>query len=182
MNLIRKIYSDYKKRTLSYVGQKFRVYYRFSVRGGRVIKIGDNFLAMHDCRIEAWEQYGNVQFKPEIIIGNNVSLNEECHISAIKAIHIEDNVLFGSRVLVSDNAHGKCCKEEICIPPNKRMLFSKGDITIEKNVWIGDGVVILGGVRIGEGSIIGANSVVTRSMPPNSVIAGVPAKVIRKIV
>lgn len=179
--LVRKIYSKYKSGKLLFTGSQFMVYPRFSIRGGKKIKIGNNFLAMNNCRIEAWEQYENDKFNPEIVIGDNVSLNEGCHISSINAVYIGDNVLLGSRVLISDNAHGKCSKEEIGIPPTKRPLYSKGSVIVEKNVWVGDGVVILAGVKIGEGSIIGANAVVTKSVPSNSIVAGVPAKVIREI-
>jgi len=60
-------------------------------------------------------------------------------------------------------------------------LSSKGPIIIKKNVWIGDSVCILSGVIVGENAIIGANSVVTKDIPANSVVAGVPARVIRQL-
>jgi acetyltransferase-like isoleucine patch superfamily enzyme len=65
--------------------------------------------------------------------------------------------------------------------PSERDLYSKGSVTIEDNVWIGDKVTILPNVRIGEGSVIGANSVVTKDIPPFCVAAGNPAKIIRKL-
>ena len=62
-----------------------------------------------------------------------------------------------------------------------RPLTSKGAVVIEDNVWLGDNVCVLSGITIGKGAIIGANSVVTHSIPPYSVAAGTPAKVIKQI-
>lgn len=67
------------------------------------------------------------------------------------------------------------------MPPRKRKMTSNGPIIIGDNVWIGDKVTVLGGVTIGNNSIIGANSVVTKDIPPYTVAAGIPAKVIKVI-
>ncbi|MCK7499235.1 MAG: hypothetical protein MZW92_58750 [Comamonadaceae bacterium] len=67
------------------------------------------------------------------------------------------------------------------MPPNLRPVVSKGPVIIEDEVWLGQGVVVLPNVRIGRSSIIGANAVVTHDIPPYSVAAGAPAKVIRTI-
>lgn len=65
--------------------------------------------------------------------------------------------------------------------PIKRELKSKGPVIIGNNVWLADKVTICPGVTIGEGSIVGANSVVTKSIPPCSVAAGVPARIISQL-
>ena len=85
----------------------------------------------------------------------------------------------GANVLVSDNSHGQLIEEQLSFQPSKRPLYSKGCIKIEENVWIGENVSILGGVTIGNGAIIGANSVVTHDVPPFSLAAGAPAKIIK---
>ena len=85
-------------------------------------------------------------------------------------------------VLISDNSHGEICAEEQSVPPLDRQLVSKGEVVIGNNVWIGDKVAILAGVRIGDGAIIGANSVVTKDVPANCVVGGIPAKEIKNIV
>ncbi|TDE33719.1 DapH/DapD/GlmU-related protein, partial [Antarcticimicrobium sediminis] len=64
-------------------------------------------------------------------------------------------------------------------PPTRRPLVSKGPIFIEDNVWIGDKATILAGLTVGRGATVAANSVVTTDVPSGSVVAGVPAKVIR---
>lgn len=69
----------------------------------------------------------------------------------------------------------------MCIPPKNRIIVSKGPVIIEDNVWIGDKATILPNVRIGFGSIIAANSVVTRDIPPFSIVAGAPARVVKRL-
>lgn len=66
------------------------------------------------------------------------------------------------------------------IPPVERALTNDAEVIIGDNVWIGDNVVILPGVHIGDGSIIGANAVVTHDIPPNSIAVGSPARVIKQ--
>lgn len=120
-------------------------------------------------------------FKPEIIIGENCCLGENIHITAINNVTIKDNVLTGRYVYISDNAHGKTTLDECMIPPVKRNLYSKGNVIIENNVWIGERVCILSGVHIGEGAIIAANSIVTHDVPKYTLVGGIPAKVIKEI-
>jgi acetyltransferase-like isoleucine patch superfamily enzyme len=88
-------------------------------------------------------------------------------------------VLIASKVYISDHFHGNVTAEELDIAPVKRKLFSKGPVIIGDNVWIGEGVVIMPGVEIGNSCIIGANAVVTKSFPKDSVIGGNPARLIK---
>lgn len=156
--------------------------YPLYLHGGKNITIGEGFCCDHRLRLDAWCEFLGVKFTPEIIIGNNVSIQKDCHIGAINRIVIGDNVLLASKVYISDHSHGEIIKEELDLPPAKRKLFSKGPVFIEDNVWLGEGVVVLPNVTIGENSIVGANSVVTKSIPKNSVVAGNPAQIIRKLV
>lgn len=66
-------------------------------------------------------------------------------------------------------------------PQLERQLVSKGEVVIGNNVWIGDKAAILAGVHIGDGAIIGANSVVAKDVPANCVVGGIPAKVLRTL-
>ena len=77
----------------------------------------------------------------------------------------------------TDNAHGRSVADDI--PPADRLLIYKEGTVIEDNVWLGDNVSILPGVRIGKGCIVGVNSVVTKDIPPYSVVGGIPAKVLK---
>lgn len=146
------------------------------------ISIGNNFSCLNDTRIEAISEYYGEAFNPMISIGNNVNMSANCHIGCIDKIIIGDNVLIASRVYISDHNHGFIDERDVNVAPALRPLSSRGAVIIERNVWIGEGVSILPGVVVGENSIIGANSVVTRSVPKNSVVAGIPAKVIRSLI
>jgi acetyltransferase-like isoleucine patch superfamily enzyme len=151
------------------------------VKNAHYIEIGNNFSAITRFRIEAWDEYEGEQFYPEIIIGNNVCFNTDIHIGCINRIEIGDNCLFGSRIYITDHDHGETSPEDLRIIPAKRKLKSKGPVIIENNVYIGEGVAILSGVLIGENSIIATNSVVTKDVPKNTVVAGIPARVIKTI-
>lgn len=103
------------------------------------------------------------------------------HIGAINSITIEDNVLIASKVFITDHNHGNYSGINQGSPdtiPTERPLHSN-PVIIEKNVWLGEYVSILPGVRIGEGSIVGAMSVVNKDIPPHSIAVGSPAKVIK---
>lgn len=142
------------------------------------MSFGDNFFAHRRLRIEVFQVEG-YENSHKIVIGNNVSINPNCHIGAINRIEIHDNVLIGGSVLITDHQHGCISEDELIIPPKDRKLWSKGPVIIERNVWIGEGVSVMPGVRIGENSIIGTNSVVTKNIPSNCVAAGNPCKVIK---
>ena len=162
-------------------GRNPRVYSPIGIKGLCYFTIGDDFKIDYHSIIEAWDKHGNQSFTPRVRVGNNVSLGKNCHIGSINSIIIEDNVLMGSNVMIIDHNHGSIDYSDLSIPPRLRPLSSNGPIHICKNVWIGEKVSILSGVTIGENSIIGANSVVTKDIPSNVVACGIPAKVIKKI-
>ncbi len=153
-----------------------------TIENPHFIEIGNNFYAMERFTIEAWQYYNNQVFKPSIKIGNNVRFNTDIHIGAIKSITIGDDCLFASRIYITDHNHGDTTDGMISLTPIERPLICKGSVVIENNVWVGEGVVIMPNVTIGKNSIIAANSVVTKSIPENSVAAGVPARVIKNLV
>jgi acetyltransferase-like isoleucine patch superfamily enzyme len=174
------IYSGWLTGSFKYVGKK-TIFRRIVLVGGKHISIGNNCTFGSRTVISAWENHNEINFKPEILIGDNVSFGSDCHITSINKIHIGNNVLSGKFVTITDNSHGKSEIEEIILPPYKRLLHSTGPVLIEDGVWIGDKVTILPNVTIGRNSIIGSNSVVTKSVPDNCVVAGVPAKIIKKL-
>ena len=111
----------------------------------------------------------------DIEIGNYIFINRMTHICATvnSKIVIKDNCLIGPNVTIIAATHDTTSDFK------KRCHVIPNNIIIEKNVWIGTGAIIIGDITIGENSIIGAGSVVTKSIPKNCIAVGVPAKVKR---
>lgn len=152
------------------------------LRGEKYISINDGTSIGQGGILTAWDNYANQSYCPEIVIGTHSYIGEYSHITSINKIVIGNNVLTGRYVYISDNSHGSTDSlEQLDIPPIQRPLVSKGPVVIEDNVWIGDRVCILSGVRIGRGAIIAANSVVTKDVPSYAVVGGVPANIIKII-
>lgn len=178
INLYSKIYWQSEKKNLQKCGHKSYIEYPFIMRGGRYIQLGENVRIHKYLQLEAIDSHNGITFTPRIIIGNNVSINYNVHIGACNEIIIEDGVLIASKVFITDHYHGMTDRKTLDIPPSDRTLYSKGRVIIEKEVWIGEGVAIMPGVRIGRNAVIGANSVVTHDIPAYAVAAGIPARVI----
>ena len=108
----------------------------------------------------------------KLVIGNNVSINQGSYVICLEHIHIGDNVRIGEYCSIRDNSH------EFSSPdiPIAHQGFNSAPIIINNNAWIGRMVTIMPGVTIGQGAIVGANSVVTKTIPDMEVWAGVPAK------
>lgn len=108
-----------------------------------------------------------------ITIGKNVFINHACSFLDMGGIVIEDDVLIGPRVnLVTENHPFD--------PSNRKALVVK-PVVIKKNAWLGAGVTVLPGVTVGENSIVAAGAVVSKDVPDNVVVGGVPAKFIKSI-
>lgn len=149
------------------------------IRGKQHISIAKGFTAGTGCRIEAYPAEGKTG---GIKIGKNVQINDYVHITAINSVIIEDNVLIASKVYISDCLHGSYSGQAQSKPDEivKDRKLSHKPVLIKENAWLGDNVAILPGTIVGRNSIIGANSVVSQSIPDNVIAVGAPAKVIKK--
>lgn len=150
------------------------------ILGEQFISIGNEFHAGSYFRIEAISKRGTQVFSPSIEIGDNVTIEDFCHIGCIEKIRLGSGTMIASRVYISDHNHGNITPEDFNSIPAKRPLSSK-PIVIGKNVWLGEGCSILPGVSLGNNVIVGASAVVTHSFPDNCVIAGVPARIIKQL-
>lgn len=124
----------------------------------------------------------NIVHKSGVVrFGSRCFLNSFVHIACAQLVEFGDDVLLASHVFISDHSHGSYKGIEpslLSTAPNSRELITS-PVSIGDRCWIGEGVCILPGVTLGAGCIVGAGSVVTQSFPDNSIIAGVPARLIR---
>jgi acetyltransferase-like isoleucine patch superfamily enzyme len=128
---------------------------------GRFVWIGDKTkIRCHEGRVE---------------IGDKTVMGQECTISAYQHVRIGRQCVIADRAMFIDFDHGVVEVER----PIRLQGIYKRDVVIGSNVWIGYGACVLRGVSIGDNSIVGTNSVVTKDVPANAVVAGIPARIIR---
>lgn len=108
-----------------------------------------------------------------INIGKNVFINHGCSFLDLGGITIEDDVLIGPNVQLITENHP--------IQPAERKALDLKSILIKRNAWVGAGAIILPGVTVGENSVVAAGAVVTKDVPSNTVVGGVPARVIKSL-
>ncbi len=120
---------------------------------------------------------------PVLRIGRNVQVNDYVHIGAVHSVTIGDRVLIASKVFITDHNHGytkgPAPHDSPDVPPIERRL-AFAEVVIEDDVWIGEFVSVLPGVRIGKGAIVGTMSVVSRDVEPYTLVAGSPARVLKR--
>jgi acetyltransferase-like isoleucine patch superfamily enzyme len=134
---------------------------RGQIRFGRFVWIGDGTkIRCHEGVVE---------------IGDKTVFGQECTISAYQRVRIGEQCVIADRAMFIDFDHGVAEVER----PIRVQGIYKRDTVVGSNVWIGYGACVLRGVRVGDNSIVGTNAVVTKDVPANSVVGGVPAKVLR---
>ena len=151
------------------------------IRGRKYIDFGENLTTGIGCRFDCFP--GSNPDMVKIRFGKNVQLNDYVHMVGMENIEIGDNVLMASHIFISDNSHGSYKGDELDSDPSVAPInrqYPVASIKIGKNCWIGEGSIIMPGVEIGEGSIIGAHSIVNRDVPSWTIAAGTPAKIIKK--
>jgi len=110
----------------------------------------------------------------DIRVGRNVFVNQNCTFYDLGGLDIADDVMIGPNVSLITSGHP-------VEPARRRACVIAKPIVIERNVWIAASATIIGGVTVGENSVVAAGSVVTGSVPPNTLVGGNPASVIRSI-
>ncbi len=142
-------------------GLELEVARRGEIRFGRFVWIGDGTkIRCHEGVVE---------------IGAKTVMGQECTISAYQRVRIGEECVIADRAMFIDFDHGIV---EVERPIRKQGIY-KRDVEVGNNVWIGYGACILRGVSVGDNSVIGTNSVVTKDVPANAVVGGIPARIIR---
>lgn len=150
------------------------------VSGAKHIEIGNNFIANQGLRLNCYpSSTDNFDEEPKMVIGSDVFFNRDVFISCAQSVAIGDRCVLGSNVFITDNYHGSTERESL--DRMREKLTSPGGVKIGEGVWIGNNVCILPNAEIGDGAIIGANSVVNSKIPMHVIAAGCPAKIKRKI-
>jgi abequosyltransferase len=117
---------------------------------------------------------------PAIIIGSGSRIGRRCMITAKNRVFLEEDVLFGPSVLITDHSHEFSNPD---MPIHAQGLTEGGTVVIGRNCWLGHGAAVVctsGDLTVGRNSIIGANAVVTQNVPPFSVVVGSPARIVRR--
>ena len=159
-------------------GQRLRTgVYLHWIQGSGDIIVGDDFRIDGKCVFSFAARFSD---RPTLVIGNNTGIGHDCRFTIGKRITIGSNCrLSGSCHIFDSNGHNTDPEARITnLPPDNEDVRP---ITIGDNVWIGVHVLIFPGVKIGEGSVISAGSVVRSHVPPYSVVAGNPAKVVLRL-
>lgn len=173
------IYQWTQPRNCGRLGTDSRIAIPRRIRGNKDIFIGDRTAIAANSWIEAIQRYGDNEYKPMIKIGNDVHVGRYATITSIDEITIEDGCLFSEYIYISDHAHDVITQED---KPLVRMpLVEKGKVHIGRQCFLGFRSIIMPGVTLGERCIVGAGAIVTKSFPAKSVVAGVPAKLVRTI-
>ncbi len=180
-NFRRNAYTLYVKRKFQSCGSEVWFEDFGLLIGAKYITVGSKSNIQKGTYLTAWGKGLKKTFTPIISIGNDCHIGAYNHITCINEIIIGNGVVTGKWVTITDNGHGESTMESLSMPVSKREIISKGPIVIGDDVWIGDKSTILPNVSIGRGTIVAANSVVTKDIPPFCVVAGNPALIIKKI-
>ncbi len=140
------------------------------------ISLGRSSRISRNTRLLALKSYGAQQFNPQLNIGSNVSVGFGCTLSCVNRVDVGDDVTIGDNVYIADSHHEY--GNPVLGVLNQPLLVGK--ISIGQGAWIGYGAFVAGDVSVGEHSVIGANSVVTRSVAAYTVVAGVPARLVKQ--
>lgn len=122
-------------------------------------------------------EHVNQEFDPVIRIGDRVTATGSLQVVAFQEIVIEDDVMFAANIFVSDGAHGS---DRGDVPYKYQGITNIAPVRIGRGAWIGQNAVILPGVTIGELAIVGANSVVNADVAARTVVAGAPARAVKR--
>jgi acetyltransferase-like isoleucine patch superfamily enzyme len=172
-----RLYTWLLRGDAGHIGKNSVVHPPFHSWNVKTLHIGDNVQIHPGGWIMTIPEYLGDKLDPEIRIGDGTYIGNRCHICACDKMRIGKDVTIADNVFISDHLHGF---EDISCGVMPQPLLLPGPVVIEDEVWLGERVCVMPNVTIGKHSVIGANSVVTKDIPPYSVAVGIPAKVIKQ--
>ncbi len=144
------------------------------LRGAKGLSYGAGFTTGYRCRFDIDMEKDGIK----LTLGKNCKIGDNVHFVATESVTLGDNCLLASNIFISDTEHGNMTEDPLSAP-DERKLFAK-PVSIGNCVWLGEGVCVLSGAKIGDGCIIGAHSVVKGEIPPYCVAVGAPARIVKK--
>lgn len=160
-----------------------RIHHSSRIVGQSAMQIGTGFQAGPGLWLHAFSSYGTQVFQPRLVLGERVCCSDQVHIACADSVTLGDDVLIGSKVHITDHNHGQYSGPGPHSSPDQApglRTLSVAPVVIESRVFLADGVIVLPGVRIGSGTIVGANAVVTTDLPADCLCVGAPARAIKR--
>jgi acetyltransferase-like isoleucine patch superfamily enzyme len=161
------------------LGRGLSIHYTCELQNSGLIRLGDFVTVNKDVWLHA-QLSDTSHGEPTLIVEDECFIGRRAHISAKNLIHLERGVMIAASVLIEDNSHEF---SDVTRPIRYQGLTEGGRIHIGQGCWIGQGAVIVcnrGELKLGRNCVVGANTVVTRSAPPYSVLVGNPARIVKR--
>jgi len=160
------------KPSLAELGARSRLSMPIQLVGSERVSIGSRVYLGPGCWLLTHEPGGTLR------IGDGTSIAGHCVLSAAASVEIGRKVLFARNVYVADHRHGFGDEHEAILD---QPIEDLRPVVVEDGAWLGQNVVLLPGVTVGRGAVVGANSVIREDVPPRSVVAGSPGRVVRRL-
>jgi acetyltransferase-like isoleucine patch superfamily enzyme len=172
-----QIYTWMLRGDAAHIGRGSIVHPPFNSGNIKTVYIGDNVCINPGGWIQTIRKYAYNRFDSELKIGDGTYIGHRCHVIACGKMIIGKDVTIADNVYITDNLHGF---DDMSCGVMPQPLKVPGPVVIEDEVWLGERVCVMPNVTIGKHSVIGANSVVTKDIPPYCIAVGVPARIIKQ--
>jgi len=147
------------------------------IEGPETIEIGERTVILRHSWLCGISEYAGERFQPRLVFGDDVYVGQHACIVFTQKMIIEDGCVLSEYVYITDNGHGLSPGAGLIM---QQKLVRKGEIRLGPHCFVGYRACILPGVQLGERCVVGTNSVVTKSFPSYSMVAGVPAKLVKR--